>query len=666
MSLDAKTLKSLLPALHLTRDAENGGALAAIIDVVAGQIAVLEEDIAQLYDDQFIETCAEWVVPYIGDLVGYRQLHGISSAIRTPRAEVADTIRLRRGKGTATTLEQLARDVTGWQAHVVEYFQFIATTQCLNHVRRNNLAFADIRSPVLLEQRDGPFDTLAHTVDVRPGVRGQGRHNIPNIGFFFWRLRAYPLIASPSVQVDASRFLFDPLGGPLALFSKAVPKPEDALATDLSNVSQPLSRYALNAAKAKFYGAGNSFFIDGVALDMLVICNLSDAGGGAWAHLPPAGKVAVDPVLGRMAFATPPARPPNVRFHYGFSANLGGGAYDRLKSFGTLTPLIQVPARQPAVAAALGAVAGGGTVEIGDNGRYGDIPAINVATAGARIELRAADMQRPLLSLGAELLVSGVDGTEVSLNGLLIAGGQLRIAASAGNKLHRLTLRHCTLVPGITRTPAGGPAQPLAPSLVVETGTFVEIDHCILGGLRIAAGAQVTITNSIIDAMQPGGVAFAGLDGLSGGGSLSVSDSTITGKVHTSEMPLAANVIFMAAPVKDDPWRAPVWVDRLQSGHARFCYLPPGSRVPRPHRCQPAAGADASTFMPVFASLRYGDPGYCQLSQRTSRAILEGSEDGSEMGVFRQLFQRQRDINLRVRLEEYLRFGLETSFNFVT
>ena len=70
--------------------------------------------------------------------------------------------------------------------------------------------------------------------------------------------------------------------------------------------------------------------------------------------------------------------------------------------------------------------------------------------------------------------------------------------------------------------------------------------------------------------------------------------------------------------------------------------------------------------MPVFASLRYGDPGYCQLSQRTSRAILEGSEDGSEMGVFRHLFQRQRDINLRVRLEEYLRFGLETSFNFVT
>ena len=37
------------------------------------QVAVLEDDLEQLYDDQFIETCAEWVVPYIGDLVGYRR-----------------------------------------------------------------------------------------------------------------------------------------------------------------------------------------------------------------------------------------------------------------------------------------------------------------------------------------------------------------------------------------------------------------------------------------------------------------------------------------------------------------------------------------------------------------------------------------------------------------
>ena len=60
--------------------------------------------------------CADWVVPYIGDLIGYQSLHQSVPGIASPRAEVAHTIALRRRKGTATVLEQLARDVTGWDA----------------------------------------------------------------------------------------------------------------------------------------------------------------------------------------------------------------------------------------------------------------------------------------------------------------------------------------------------------------------------------------------------------------------------------------------------------------------------------------------------------------------------------------------------------------------
>src|SRR5215467_9566030 len=46
------------------------GPLKSLIAVIAEQIAVLEESLLQSYDDLFIETCQEWVVPYIGDLVG--------------------------------------------------------------------------------------------------------------------------------------------------------------------------------------------------------------------------------------------------------------------------------------------------------------------------------------------------------------------------------------------------------------------------------------------------------------------------------------------------------------------------------------------------------------------------------------------------------------------
>jgi hypothetical protein len=57
-------------------------------------------------------------------------------------------------------------------------------------------------------------------------------------------------------------------------------------------------------------------------------------------------------------------------------------------------------------------------------------------------------------------------------------------------------------------------------------------------------------------------------------------------------------------------------------------------------------------------SPRYRDPGYGQLRQATDKSIRQGATDEGEMGVMHALFQPQRETNLRIRLEEYLRFGL--------
>ena len=65
-------LYELLPAIHRMRDAERGYPLKALLQVIAEQVNVVEDDIAQLYENEFIETADDWVVPYIGDLVGYR------------------------------------------------------------------------------------------------------------------------------------------------------------------------------------------------------------------------------------------------------------------------------------------------------------------------------------------------------------------------------------------------------------------------------------------------------------------------------------------------------------------------------------------------------------------------------------------------------------------
>src|SRR3954451_15701926 len=98
MSWDAQALFDLLPAVHRSRDAAQGYPLLQFLTVLAEQARILEEDVEQLYDNAFVETCADWVLPYIGDLIGYRTIHG--AAVVNQRAEIANAIALRRRKFT--------------------------------------------------------------------------------------------------------------------------------------------------------------------------------------------------------------------------------------------------------------------------------------------------------------------------------------------------------------------------------------------------------------------------------------------------------------------------------------------------------------------------------------------------------------------------------------
>ncbi len=194
--LTPERLYQLLPAIHRLRDAGQGEPLRALLAVVEEELEALEEDTARLYDNWFIETCDEWTVPYIGDLVGARPIRPVPSAGVSTRAWVANTLAYRRRKGTALVLEQLARDVTGWPAAAVEFFQHLATTQHLNHVRGRPTATARIRDAAaaeLVEASAGAFDPFGHTLEVRNAETRGGRYNIPHIGIFLWRLQPQPL-----------------------------------------------------------------------------------------------------------------------------------------------------------------------------------------------------------------------------------------------------------------------------------------------------------------------------------------------------------------------------------------------------------------------------------------------------------------------------------------
>ncbi len=672
MNTNTDRLYSLLPAVYRLRDAERGEPLRALLAVLADQVDALQENLAQLYDDQFIETSADWVVPYIGDLIGYRALHGVVPQISSPRAEVANTIAYRRRKGTASMLEQLARDVTGWDARVVEFFQLLATTQYMNHIRPRAIVTPDLRKWEPLERLGSAFETTAHTLDVRNpstalGTSKRGKYNIPNIGIFLFRLRAYALTNSPAFQLDAHRYLFSPLGNNAALLNRPETEKEITHLATPRNVPLPISRRVLNVSLADFYGRDKSFVLRvndaDVDASQIVVCDLSDANGG-WAHEPPSEKIAVDPVLGRIAFNTGDVAPSSVvvSYHYGFSADMGGGEYNRIASFDETLPIAQTVRDGDSIQNALDALTESGAVEIGDSARYAETLALNVS-ANTNLELRAANHPRPQLALGGDLLVKGDASAQVTLNGLLISGGAIHVSGDFGT----LRLRHCTLVPGQTLDTNGNPFSPDKPSLIVDApNATIELEHCIVGALRVVASARVVITNSIVDATEETRVAFAAMDGERAGAPITLKNSTIIGKIHSREIEFASNSIFLARLAENDSWDAPVISTRKQAGCVRFSYVPFFSQTPRRYRCQPTKPSDEARVRPQFNSLRYSDASYCQLSQRTAFEIRAGADDDAEMGAFHDLYHPQRESNLRTRLDEYLRFGLEAGIFYST
>lgn len=714
MTITGEALYALLPAVYRTRDAEEGYPLRELIGVIAGEAAVVEENILQLLDDQFVETCADWVAPYIGGLIGHRPLYGAVARVASPRAEVANTIRYRRRLGTASVIEQLARDVTGWPARAVEYFQLTATSQRMNHIRPAHHFAPDLRNGAGLEAAGTAFDPFTRLADMRSIARADGRYNFPNVGVHLWRLTAFSRAASPATEVDALRQLFGPLGAPLPLFVNPVDEAEITQLASPLNVPAPITRRALHAdllGDRALYGRNAAdvlqsvrLLLDGVPLgaDEVEACNLSDDGLGGWANMPVAGEdIAIDPVIGRIAL--PPDRQGSVTvdYHYGFGAPIGGGPYERATGFAEATmarPLLRVPDDHATIQAALDALpAEGGIVEIMDNARYEDAVAI-AAGPGAAIELRATNGANPHLRLSADLIITGGDSeARVTLDGLLVSGARLSAPAGGANRLGRLIVRHCTLVPGLALDAAGQPVVPGALSLALGVpGCMLEMEGCITGRLGVDPDAHAALSDCIVDAAAADpadsreGIAYADPAGNPFGGPLSLRGVTLFGRVAAERFDLVSDTIFLARLPAGSDWDAPVWAERRQMGCVRFSYVPRGAIVPRRFRCQPQLAIDqaiearsralgapvpaaereaivlriARHMVPGFSARRYGRPAYAQLRRSTPPGIGEGASDGSEMGAFHLNFGPHRETNLKIRLEEYLRFALEAGVFF--
>lgn len=723
-TFDADTIYGLLPLTVRMRDQAQGGALYALIGVIAAQANVVDDNLYQLYDDLFVETCSPWAIPYIGDLIGYRPLRPIPPGQGPARADVANTIGLRRRKGTLVMLDQLARDVTGRPAVAVEYFARLAVSQYVrNHVRPQN-ACVDVHGYSTALESGGAFDTAPRSADVRRIESGRGRYNIPNVGLFVWRLQAFggaalglgpatlplanALVATTARNVGPNAYTFDPFGDDVALVNPPQTLPEFDLPAE-ANVPYRLRRFPLYDElrglragtiapdAAVYFGASPVLAVydaagNAIPPQHMAVCDLS-----AWqAPADPNVYVAVDPELGRLTFnpaAFTPPSPLRVSYAYTFSGPYGGGSYARATDPGEANPSLEVGD----FASADPTSWNGGVVEIGDSGIYlGDV---TFTPAAGGLVVRAEDDARPVVA--GNVTVVAAPGGSLTLRGLGI-GGTLTILApapsassssasassssssgaafAAPTPAFTLNLEHCT-VRGLLRWVYAG-------------GGTLAIGNSLCAALYVDPTVDVAVSDSVIDAGRPdepfrsgaassssaGGfdafAAIAGADGSNDCGNLSLRAVTVLGDVRAREIVSIENSIVTGTVV----------AARTQAGCVRYSFLPPPpySRVPPRFRCQPDLAIDTAVaaarrgnpalgaleaqaigdgieawLVPAFTSRKKSDGGYAQLAETCPLEIAAGAESADEMGAFHGLYNPRRESNLRYRLDEYVRIGLE-------
>ena len=682
-------LYALLPTAVRIRDlASDGQPLRSILSVIAEQVGVVENDIGRLYANWFIETCQEWAVPYIGDLIGYQVLHegGESSAstskeglaldrILILRQDVGNAVHARRRKGTLGVLPELARDVAGWPAIAVEFERLASVTQSLEDLRRARGRLVDVHAQPQLDQIGRPPDVSSRLAELRGDARQSASGSLPTsgVGLFVPRYRSYSVSNCTAAWIRAADdhcFTFSPLADDVALYAR-----QQTGASDGSGVVLPLALTRDDVVSELYYGEGKSLAIWTaeserakprlVPLEAIVPAHLAH-----WRQEPEMGKVAVDALRGRLSF--PRAQVPNrvyVSYHYGFSFEIGAGEYPRAFAH----PLNE--------AARIYTVSSGGReshnrladalaswkadkparaiIEIEDSEVYDEEDlGIELAT-GQALEIRSASGARPVIRMvdvqagSSDRVRIGGDATaSCVIDGLVVSGG-IRLTGQLGE----LVVRCSTLVPGWMPARHAERHRHIEPSIAIDgSPRSLIVEKSIAGPISIERdeGAprplHFRITDSILDADHRG-EAVSSPDAKAANVSMRIGRATIFGRIRAHQILLAENSIFDNA----------VTVTDRQHGRFRYCYVAPESLTPPRYECLTGgAGVD-----PAFISKRYGDAGYGRLQDAgAQRPLLEGADDRAELGAFHDLFLPQRYANLETRLAEFTPAGVVTTIIF--
>ena len=720
----ADKLWYLIPAVYRFQDTDSfdrPGPLRELVNRIGNQAAVLRRATDRLWEDQSIESCDDWVIAYIADLLDAQLVNGL--AAREQRLNVAKTIYYRRRKGTVALLEELAADISGWNVTVVEFFRRLARTRhnldpkvgiAAGETVANQLTllqaeklvgpltntvcggYADLRNPYGALKTGTSFDEYCHSADVRAGIGNTGWHNIPRLGVFLWRLVSFSAglgfdeaskakagvvpVKSDTCTGTFSYFSFDPTGRRISLFAAASrPFGDTWVSPEEWQLPTPISLGLLKHNFANLYATVLSVVDNTINFQSLALLdgngNLIDPVGIALKESEfrdPAntGKVYfIDPAQGLLYYKGNVPNDLALVYHYGFASMLGAGEYDR-------TAFAASPASDPAgnvnvfggknaLSAKLAALAPNGALTIDDSFTYDEVSNV---TGIQNVLLRSQNKSRPLIRLPKpsagsrfEWVLNGTGDAELTLEGLFVSGGDIVLSGS----FKSVTLNFCTFDPG-TRNKSGSgyelsvDSRELAPSCLWIDGhvqTLV-VSRCVLGPVNERTNGLLDNLTISDSIVQAIGSAPAFKMSL---GLLQMQGCTVLGSGNVHRIHATDSLFDDKLTVVDD-----------QTGCVRFSAWSTGSRLPRRYEC-----VEIPQQAPVFVSRKFGDPAYAQLAEDADTMIVniggdsgtsisQGAESGSEMGAFSKEQYSIKMRALKLKYQEYMPMGLMPVFINVT
>jgi hypothetical protein len=549
-------LWQMLPTVYRTLDASEQldgsqptatpGPLWELIARIGAQAAVLRRSIDRLWENQSIETCDDWVIPYIGDLLATRLVSCLDA--RAQRLDVAKTIYYRRRAGTLGLIEELASDIAGHDARAVEFFRRLARTRHLfdppigltpglsSFTKAQLLTgppppavieglsgpfsrtpaggYADLRNAHGAASTGTAFDEFSYTADFRAGRQSIGWQNISHLGVFVWWLYAFKIYNATPVEWPEcpGQFTFDPTGREIPLFTPSARAREDFA----DNWVAPNEWELPMAVRATLWELlPEAFYPDPTPAPTAPAGAFAiGLGLGGAAVIQPPTLFHIDPEMGRFRFLG--ARSPGpiaVTYAFGFSSTIGACGEDP----GTLPAPTVAPSATiklngaQSLDTALDALIADATVQFTDSSTFTG-PVTDPwghPSALSNLVLTAIDGERPVLrwtSPGTWTLTG--NGGSLVMQGLWLQGADLTLAGV----WEEVELRLCTVDPGTADLSNVGhflkaiDGVILVPSHIFITGqvNVLTLRNCITGPIRCGQGgtvAKITVNDSIVQSI---------------------------------------------------------------------------------------------------------------------------------------------------------------------